>query len=95
MVENSPGLIILKVAQKVRQKASKPTVSSSRNTKIFIFGPMVGKELPKQFPEPLSVGKLDVGNFAFSNAANTLQARNYLNYFQGGSGSVIYHLINC
>ena len=23
----------------------------------------VGKELPKQFPEPLLVGKLDVGNF--------------------------------
>ena len=38
----------------------------------------------QQFPEPLSVGKLDVGNFAFSNTANTLQARNYLNYFQGG-----------
>ena len=29
----------------------------------------VGKELPKQLPEPLSVGKLDVGKFAFSNTA--------------------------
>ena len=25
----------------------------------------VSKEFPKQFPEPFSVGKLDVGNFAF------------------------------
>ena len=30
----------------------------------------------KQFSEPLSVGKLDVGNFASSNTANTLHARN-------------------
>ena len=60
------------------------------------FQAEVGKELPKQFPEPLSVGKLDVGNFGFSNTANTLQARNYLNYFQGASKSVIYYLIyNC
>ena len=27
------------------------------------FQAKVGKELPKQFPEPLSIGKLDVGNF--------------------------------
>ena len=47
------------------------------------------KQLPKQFPE-LSVGKLDVGN-----TANTLQARNYLKYFQGGSKLVIYYLVNC
>ena len=45
----------------------------------------VGKELPQQFPEPLLVGKLDVGNLAVSNTANTLQARNNLNYFQGSS----------
>ena len=53
------------------------------------FQAKVGKELPEQFPEPRSVGKLDVGNFAFSNTANTLQARNYLEYFRGGSKSVI------
>ena len=28
------------------------------------FQAKVGKELPKQFPQPLLVGKLDVGNFA-------------------------------
>ena len=54
------------------------------------FQVKVGKELPKQFPEPLSVRNLDVGNFAFSDTANTLQARNYLKYFQGGSKSVTY-----
>ena len=37
------------------------------------FQARVGKELPKQFPEPLSVGKLDVGNLTFSNTANTLK----------------------
>ena len=30
------------------------------------FQAKVGKELPKQFPEPLLVGKLNLGNFAFS-----------------------------
>ena len=55
----------------------------------------VGREFPKQFPEPLSVGKLNVSNFALSNMANTLQARNYLKYFQRGSKLVIYYLINC
>ena len=59
------------------------------------FQAKVGKELPKQFPELLSVGKLDVGNFAFPKTANTLQARNFQNHFQGGSKSVIYYLINC
>ena len=29
------------------------------------FEAKVGKELPKLFPESSSVGKLDVGNFAF------------------------------
>ena len=59
------------------------------------FQAKVGKELPKQFPEPLSVGKLDVGNFAFSNAANTLQARNYLKYCQRVSKLVTYYPIIC
>ena len=53
------------------------TVSSSRITPKKHFQGKVGKELPKQYPEPLLVGKLDVSNFAFSNTANTLQARNY------------------
>ena len=35
--------------------STKITVSSSRITKIIIFRPKVGKELPKQFPEPPSV----------------------------------------
>ena len=48
------------------------------------FQAKVVKQLPKQFPEPLSVGKLDVGNFACSNSANTLQARNYLKYISSG-----------
>ena len=61
--------------------------------KLF-FQARVGKELPKQFPEPLSAGKLDVSSFAFSDAADILQARNNLEYFQGGSKSVIYSLIN-
>ena len=39
------------------------------------FQAKVRKELPIQFPEPLSVGKLDVGNFALSNTANALQAK--------------------
>ena len=56
------------------------------------FQAKVGKKLPKQLPEPLSVGKLDIGSFAFSSTANTLQARNYQKYFQGGSKSVIYIL---
>ena len=47
------------------------------------FQANVAKKLPKQFPEPLSVGKQDVCNFAFSNTANTLKARNYLQYFPG------------
>ena len=38
------------------------------------FQTKIAKELPKQFPEPLSVGTLDIGNFAISNAANALQA---------------------
>ena len=59
------------------------------------FHAKVGKKSLKQFPKPVSVGKLDVGNFAFSNTVNTLQARNYLKYFQRGSKSVIYCLINC
>ena len=59
------------------------------------FQAKVGKELPKQFPEAISVGKLDVGNFVFPNTANTLQAGNYLKYFQGGSKSVIHYLTNC
>ena len=59
------------------------TGSSSSITPIIIFQAKVGKELPKQFPEPLSVGKLDVGNFAFSDTANTLQARNHLKIFSG------------
>ena len=29
----------------------------------------------------------DVGNFAFSNTASTLQAKNYLTYLEGGSES--------
>ena len=37
------------------------------------FQAEVGKELPNQFPEPFSVGKLDVSNFEFSNTANTLK----------------------
>ena len=61
------------------------------------FQAKADKELPKQFPEPLLVGKLDVGNFALSNPANTLQARNYLvQHFQGASStSVFYYLTNC
>ena len=60
------------------------------------FQAKAGKELPKQFPEPLSIGNLDVGDFAFSNTAkHTLPARNYLNYLQGGSKSVMYYLITC
>ena len=59
------------------------------------FQAKVGRELPKQLPEPPSVGKLVVGNVALSNAANTLQARNYMKYFQGGSTSAIDYLINC
>ena len=59
------------------------------------FRAKVGKELPKQFSEPLSVSKLDAGNFAFSNAAYTLQVRNYQKNIQGGSKLVIYYLINC
>ena len=43
------------------------------------FQTKVGQELPKEFPVPPSVGRQNVGHFAFSNAANTLQARNYLN----------------
>ena len=54
----------------------------------------VGKELPKQFPEPLLVGKLDVilNKYCKHSAS---QARNYLNYCQGGSYSVVDCLINC
>ena len=37
------------------------------------FQAKVGTELPKEFPGPLSVGKLDVGNFAFSNTAETVR----------------------
>ena len=59
------------------------------------FQAKVGKELPKHFPEPLLVGNLDIGNFAFSSTANTLQSRNYLECFQGGSESVFDCLINC
>ena len=59
------------------------------------FQAKVGKQLPKQFPETFSFRKLDVGNFAFSDTANTPQARNYLRHFQRGSKSVIYYLINC
>ena len=33
------------------------------------FQANVGKELPKQFPEPLSVGKLDVGKLAVPHTA--------------------------
>ena len=54
------------------------------------FQAKVGKELSKQFPEPTSVGKLDVNNFEFWNAANTLQARNYLKYFHSESSSKVY-----
>ena len=36
------------------------------------FQAKVGKKLPQQFPEPLSVSKLDVGHFVFSNTAKTL-----------------------
>ena len=52
------------------------------------FHAKVGKDLPKQFTGPVSVGKLDVGNYAFSNTATPLQARKNLKYFQGGSKSV-------
>ena len=63
--------------------------------KIDYFQAKAGKELRKQFPEPTSVGEVDVRNFAFSSTANALQARNYLKYFQRRSTSVIYYLINC
>ena len=64
-----------------------------QNYLINHFQAKVCKELREQFPEPKN--KLDVCNFAFANTANTLQARNYLKYFQGGSKSVIHYLINC
>ena len=55
------------------------------------FQARVGKELPKQFPEPLSVSKLDVGNFAFSNALCKPGVKNwtqtfFFSNFSGTSG---------
>ena len=46
------------------------------------FQARVGKEFTKQFPAPLPIRKLDAGYFAFSNAANTLQSRNYSDIFR-------------
>ena len=40
------------------------TVGSGRITYMTIFRPKSDQKLPKQFPEPIPVGKLDVGNFA-------------------------------
>ena len=69
------------------------TVSSGRITQMTIFRPKVVKNYLSNFPEPLSVGKLDVDNSTFSNTANTLQARHYLKHIQGRS--LIHCLINC
>ena len=41
-------------------------VSSGRNYLNGYFGAKVGKKLPNRFPEPRSVGRQDVGNFALS-----------------------------
>ena len=79
---------------RIRKVNVKVTYSQFRQDYLNIdFHAKIGRELPEQLPEPLSVGKLDVGNFAFQS--NTLQARNYLKYLQGGSKSVIDYLISC
>ena len=72
-------------------KTKASTVSSGRIAENNYFQAKVGKDLPEQFPEPLSVGQMDGGNFALSNTANTLQAGKYLKYFQRGSKSAIYY----
>ena len=46
------------------------------------FQTKVGKELPKQFPEPLSIGKLAFGNLAFQ-ILQTLWSQNLPKLFSG------------
>ena len=48
------------------------------------FQAKVGKELPRQFPEPLSVGKLVVGNFAVSSNATLCTPEITQIYFKEG-----------
>ena len=74
----------------VENRASLITVSSGRIILNNYFQAKVGKELHKQFPEPLLVGNWMSVILHFQILQNTLQARDYLKYFQGGSKSVIY-----
>ena len=53
-------------------------VSTGRITSIMTFRPKSVKNYLKNFQYHLRSVDKNVGNFAFSNAANTLQARNYL-----------------
>ena len=63
------------VVRPVRGEAAREYSQLRQNYQNNYFEAKVGKELPKQFPEPLSVGKLDVGSLALSDNANALQAR--------------------
>ena len=57
------------------------------------FRAEVGKQLPKQFPEPPPIIKFYVGNSALSHTTKTLKVEITLNIFEGDSMPVTYYLI--
>ena len=59
------------------------------------FASQVGKDLPKQFPEPFSVGKQNVGIFTCIYYKD-MRSQKLLRQIQGGSiNQVIHYLNNC
>ena len=69
--------------------------SHRQNYLNLYFWAKLGKQLPKQFPDPPLFGKQDVSNFALalSETAKDSRSQNHMKELEGGSMSVFYYLI--